>query len=148
VLDGVKALRKAVRAVFGEVPVHRCIRHKERNVLDERDRPAIKARLRPAWAETDHARALEQLRALAGELDRSHPGAGASLREGMEETLTPIARSRLNRGASGAAQGSPSRRHPPLTPRPDSARTSGGRDVRVVQLIATRRVPALATAFG
>jgi transposase-like protein len=91
VLDGGKALRKAVRAVFGEVPVQRCIRHKERNVmghLAERDRPAVKARLRRAWAETDHARALQQLEVLAGELDRTHPGAAGSLREGMEETLT------------------------------------------------------------
>ncbi len=51
--------------MFGEVPVHRCIRHKERNVLDhrtERDRPAIKARLRRAWAETDHARARSRRR--------------------------------------------------------------------------------------
>jgi putative transposase len=91
VLDGAKALRRAVGSVFGEVPVHRCIRHKERNVLDhlaERDRPAAKARLRRAWAETDHSRALEQLRALAGELDRTHPGVAGSLREGMEETLT------------------------------------------------------------
>ncbi len=30
----------------------------------------------------------EQLQALAGELERSHPGAAASLREGLEETLT------------------------------------------------------------
>jgi transposase-like protein len=91
VLDGAKALRRAVGSVFGEVPVHRCIRHKERHVLDhlaERDRPAAKARPRRAWAETDHPRALEQLRALAGELDRTHPGAAGSLREGMEETLT------------------------------------------------------------
>jgi putative transposase len=91
VLDGGKALRKAVRAVFGEVPVQRCIRHKERNVmghLAERDRPQVKARLRRAWAETDHARALEQLEVLAGELDRTHPGAAGSLREGMAETLT------------------------------------------------------------
>ena len=93
VLDGGKALRKAVRAVFGQVPVQRCIRHKERNVmghLAERDRPQVKARLRRAWAETDHARALEQLQVLAGELDRTHPGAAGSLREGMKETLTVI----------------------------------------------------------
>jgi transposase-like protein len=91
VLDGGKALRKAVHAVFGEVPVQRCIRHKERNVmghLAERDRPAVKARLRRAWGETDHARALQQLEVLAGELDRTHPGAAGSLREGMAETLT------------------------------------------------------------
>ena len=50
VIDGSKALRKAVRLVFGnDVPVQRCVRHKERNVLDhlpERDRQAVKARLR------------------------------------------------------------------------------------------------------
>jgi transposase-like protein len=94
VIDGSKALRKAVRLVFGnDVPVQRCVQHKERNVLDhlpERDRQAVKARLRRAWAETDHDRAHEQLNALALELDRAHPGAAASLREGMEETLTVI----------------------------------------------------------
>jgi transposase-like protein len=92
VLDGAKALRKAVRDVLGhDTPVHRCIRHKERNVLDhlpERDRPAVKRRLRRAWVDTDHARALDALRTLAGELERSHPGAAGSLREGLEETLT------------------------------------------------------------
>ena len=40
------------------------------------------------WALDDHAAALERLHALAGELERSHPGAAASLREGLEETLT------------------------------------------------------------
>jgi transposase-like protein len=92
VVDGSKALRKAIRAVFGEqAPVQRCVRHKERNVLEhlpERDRPPVKRRLRGAWASDDHERALAELRALAGELDRSHPGAAASLREGLEETLT------------------------------------------------------------
>ena len=93
VLDGSKALRKAVRSVFGEVPVQRCLWHKERNVLGhlpERDRPQVKARMRRAWRETDYPRALEQLRQLAGELDHTHPGSAASLREGMEETLTVI----------------------------------------------------------
>lgn len=93
VLDGSKALRKAVRSVFGEVPVQRCLWHKERNVLGhiaERDRPPIKARLRRAWRATDYDWALEQLRALANELERTHPGAAGSLREGMEETLTVI----------------------------------------------------------
>jgi putative transposase len=92
VIDGSKGLRKAIRQVFGnDVPVQRCVQHKQRNVLDhlpERDRPAIKARLRRAWKETDHDHALEQLTTLALELDHAHPGAAASLREGMEETLT------------------------------------------------------------
>ena len=56
--------------------------------LPERDRPATLRRLRRAWAESDHARALDQLRALAAELERTHPGAAGSLREGLEETLT------------------------------------------------------------
>ncbi len=93
VLDGSKALRKAVRTVFGEVPVQRCLWHKERNVLGhlpERDRPQVKARMRRAWRESDYPRALDQLQQLAGELDHTHPGAAASLREGMEETLTVI----------------------------------------------------------
>jgi len=92
VLDGAKALRKAVRDVLGvHTPVQRCIRHKERNVaehLPERDRPQVKRRLRRAWARDDHAKALDELRVLASELHRSHPGAAASLREGLEETLT------------------------------------------------------------
>jgi putative transposase len=91
VLDGSKALRAAVNEVFGPVPVQRCVRHKERNVLEhlpERDRPAVKQRLRRAWATDDHAFALDALKTLAAELDRSHPGAASSLREGLEETLT------------------------------------------------------------
>ena len=92
VIDGSKGLRKAIRQVFGnDVPVQRCVQHKERNVLDhlpERDRQTVKARLRRAWKETEHDVALELLNTLALELDRAHPGAAASLREGMEETLT------------------------------------------------------------
>jgi putative transposase len=91
VLDGSKALRAAVAEVFGPVAVQRCVRHKERNVLDhlpERDRPAVKARLRRAWASDNHALALDGLRVLADELEHSHPGAAASLTEGLEETLT------------------------------------------------------------
>jgi putative transposase len=75
-LDGSEALRAAVREVFGPVPVQRCVRHKERGVLDhlpERDRPVVKARLRRAWASDDHALALDGLRTLADELERPHP---------------------------------------------------------------------------
>jgi putative transposase len=91
VIDGSKALRKAIHSVFGGAPVQRCVRHKERNVLAhlaERDRPPVKRRLRAAWAEPDHGRARERLRALVADLDHTHPGAAASLREGLEETLT------------------------------------------------------------
>jgi putative transposase len=104
VIDGAKALRKAVRDVFGvSTPVQRCVRHKERNVLahlPERDRPLVRRRLRQAWALDDHVAALDRLRVLAAELERSHPGAAASLREGLEQTLTVIrlgVRGRLRR---------------------------------------------------
>jgi putative transposase len=92
VLDGGKALRKAVNDVFGvHTPVQRCVRHKERNVLDhlaEHQRDTVRRRLRAAWALDDHDQALERLRVLADELARTDPGAAASLREGMHETLT------------------------------------------------------------
>ena len=92
VLDGAKALRKAVNDVFGvHTPVQRCVRHKERNVLDhlpEHQRDTVRRRLRAAWALDDHDAALERLRVLADELARTDPGAAASLREGMQETLT------------------------------------------------------------
>jgi transposase-like protein len=92
VIDGAKALRKAIREVFGEhALVHRCHRHKERNVTDllpEADRDRVRRRLRAAWALTDAELARQRLELLASELDRSWPDAAASLREGMEETLT------------------------------------------------------------
>jgi putative transposase len=92
VLDGAKALRKAVRDVVGtRAPVQRCRRHKERNVADhlpERERPWVRALLRRAWTNPDHAAALAALKALARQLEKVHPDAAGSLREGMEETLT------------------------------------------------------------
>ena len=92
VIDGAKALRKAIGQVFGErAPCQRCIRHKERNVLDhlaEGDREIVKRRLRGAWALDDHRVATQRLEVLARELARSDPGAAASLREGLAETVT------------------------------------------------------------
>jgi len=91
VIDGSKALRKAIRNVFGNAPVQRCIRHKERNVVEhlpEAEQPQMRRRLRAAWNEPSYPQALEQLKRLARELDKEHPGAAGSLREGMEETLT------------------------------------------------------------
>jgi putative transposase len=92
VIDGGKALRKAIKDVFGEhALVHRCHRHKERNVTDllpERDRPQILVRIRGAWALENADLAEQRLEQLASELDRSWPDAAASLREGMTDTLT------------------------------------------------------------
>jgi putative transposase len=92
VVDGGKALRRAIKDVFGEhALVHRCHRHKERNVCDllpEHDRPRILARIRGAWSLKDPDLAQQRLELLASELDRTWPDAAGSLREGLDETLT------------------------------------------------------------
>ncbi len=92
VVDGGKALRRGIKDVFGEhALVHRCHRHKERNVTDllpERDRPQILVRIRGAWALENADLAERRLEQLAGELERTWPDAAASLREGMPDTLT------------------------------------------------------------
>jgi transposase-like protein len=92
VIDGAKAIRRAIKDVFGErALVHRCHRHKERNVCDllpERDRPAVLAKIRGAWALKDPDLAEQRFELLASELDRTWPDAAASMREGMAETLT------------------------------------------------------------
>ncbi len=91
-LDGAKALQKAVRDVFGELAViARCRTHKERNVMDhfvEAERPWVRRKLRAAWANPDAADAEAARRALAAHLERVNPDAAASLREGLAETLT------------------------------------------------------------
>jgi transposase-like protein len=91
VIDGAKALRKALRAVLGEVLVQRCIFHKERNVLDhlpKYQREPVQDRLRFAWDCQDYKHAKRELDELAAWLERRYPGAAASLREGLRETLT------------------------------------------------------------
>jgi putative transposase len=92
VIDGGKALRRAIKDVFGErALVHRCHRHKERNVTDllpERDRDQVRARIRAAWSLTDPLLAEQRLQLLASELDRTWPDAAGSLREGLHDTLT------------------------------------------------------------
>jgi transposase-like protein len=92
VVDGGKALKKAIRAAFGpKALIQRCRRHKERNVLGhlpEAERPLTQRKLRAAWANPDPAAALAELTALARALDKKRPGAAASLHEGLEDTLT------------------------------------------------------------
>ncbi len=92
ILDGSKALRKAVRETFGDVAlVQRCQVHKLRNVLDhlpERQRPWVKAILHRAYRSADGATAKRLLQDLARRLDSDHPSAAESVREGLEETLT------------------------------------------------------------
>ncbi len=92
VIDGGKAVRKAIRDTYGALaPVQRCVLHKRRNVLDhlpEGLRPLIGKKLDQAWRMDDPDEAERSLRRLAAALEEAHPGAAASLREGLEETLT------------------------------------------------------------
>ena len=92
VIDGSKALRKAIAEVFGKLGVvHRCHFHKIRNVLGhlpESMHPSVKRAMEQAYESTDAELARRQLERLARSLEREHPGAAASLREGLEETLT------------------------------------------------------------
>jgi transposase-like protein len=94
ILDGSKALHKAVRTMFGEAAlVQRCQIHKLRNVLDhlpERQRPWVKAILQRAYRQDDVATAKRLLQDLARRLDGEYPSAAASVREGLDETLTII----------------------------------------------------------
>ena len=92
VIDGAKALRRGIKDVFGEhALVHRCHRHKERNVTDllpERDRATVRTRIRAAWSLADPLLAEQRLQLLASELDQTWPDAAGSLREGIDDTLT------------------------------------------------------------
>jgi transposase-like protein len=94
VLDGAKALRAAVKRVFGKnAIVQRCQVHKVRNVkahLPEKHHQQLATQLSAAYSETSFERALESLKAAAAWLERLSPAAAASLREGMEETLTVV----------------------------------------------------------
>jgi len=92
VIDGAKALRAAVREVFGEYGVvQRCRIHKLRNVLEHLPKDAgqwVATQIRRAWQEPSASKAKKMLLGLARTLEVEHPGAAASLKEGLEETLT------------------------------------------------------------
>ena len=92
VIDGSKALRKAVRDVFGDrAVVQRCQVHKLRNVKEHLPKdlqPSVRKAMRDAYASPSAAAAKKRLSALARQLEAEHPGAAASLREGLDETLT------------------------------------------------------------
>jgi putative transposase len=91
VIDGAKALRRAVTDVFDHPVIQRCQLHKLRNVIDRLPDAlalVVAKRMRAAYRNPDRLVAQAELEALARELDHSHPGAAASLREGLAETLT------------------------------------------------------------
>src|SRR5512144_367504 len=92
VLDGAKALAAGVREVFGDkAAIQRCTLHKRRNVADhlpEKDQAWVDAKLVKAFGHADPEQGLRNAKQLAGLLDKTHPGAAASLREGLEEMFT------------------------------------------------------------
>ena len=92
VIDGAAGLRRAVTEVFGSLGVvQRCQVHKCRNVLGhlpERLHASVSKALRDAWDLDSADRAARVLERLAGSLEGDHPGAAASIREGLDETLT------------------------------------------------------------
>ncbi len=91
VIDGSKALRKAIDAVYGqENPVQRCRNHKRKNVLDhvpDSMKDTVKATMNAAYR-LDSDKGMARLEELAKMLERLHPSAAGSLREGMAETFT------------------------------------------------------------
>ncbi|MGH7418126.1 MAG: IS256 family transposase, partial [Candidatus Rokuibacteriota bacterium] len=92
VIDGGKGLRRAIRTSFGAwAVVQRCQVHKKRNVgdhLPKRRQAWVKAAMSRAWTAETSREAKRKLEDLAAALAAEHPGAAASLREGLEETLT------------------------------------------------------------
>ena len=91
VIDGSKALRTAINAVFGsQHPVQRCRAHKLRNVMDhlpKDQKDQVKSAMRAAWR-LDAKGGMTQLKKLAEWLEREYPSAAASLIEGLEECFT------------------------------------------------------------
>lgn len=93
VIDGSKGLYKALKTVFGRWGhIQRCQIHKMRNVQEHLPKsrwPWVRQRLRQAWLRSDSDQQAEKrLLDLAKSLDEEYPGAAASIREGLAETLT------------------------------------------------------------
>src|SRR5918995_1830510 len=91
VLDGAKALSAGVQAVFDHPVIQRCQLHKIRNVeakLPDNLASTVAKKMRAAYHNPDALAAEATLEGLARQLDKNHPGAAGSLREGLAQTLT------------------------------------------------------------
>ena len=92
IVDGAKALTKAIRATFGRhTPIQRCQIHKARNVIERLPKPlhaSVRKALRQAWELDDADKAERLLRNLARRLEHEAPGVAASILEGLDEMLT------------------------------------------------------------
>jgi putative transposase len=92
VIDGAKALTSAIQKTFGSLAeIQRCQIHKRRNILGhlpDRLHESVKAILKEAWSLGDAKVAKRRLERLASSLEADHPGAAASIKEGLDHTLT------------------------------------------------------------
>ena len=95
VIDGAKALRAAIDEVFGsDQLVQRCRTHKLRNVVERlpKDDPMLvnqaRSLMRAAWRLPKAEEGIARMKKLAEMIERDHPEAAASLREGLDETFT------------------------------------------------------------
>ena len=91
VIDGSKALHSAIKTVYGStMPIQRCHNHKERNVRDHlpKDQQAqVNSAMKAAW-KLPADEGIKKLNGLAKWLERDHPSAAGSLREGLKEMFT------------------------------------------------------------
>ena len=94
IVDGAKALSKAIRATFGkEAAIQRCQIHKARNIMERLPKhvhASTRRVLRQAWELDDADRAEKLIRNLARRLDQEWPGVAASILEGLDEILTVV----------------------------------------------------------
>src|SRR5271167_67900 len=92
IVDGAKALTKAIRATFGrQTAIQRCQIHKARNVVERLPKPlhaSVRKTLRQAWELDDAGKAERLLRNLARRLEPEARGVAASILEGLDEILT------------------------------------------------------------
>ena len=91
VIDGSKALRCAINAVYGSKnPVQRCRNHKIRNVLGylpDEQKDQVKCAMKAAFSmEADEGK--QKLKQLAKWFQREYPSAASSLLEGLDEMFT------------------------------------------------------------
>jgi putative transposase len=78
IIDGAKALRKAIRRTFGKhTPIQRCQIHKGRNILERLPKhmhASVRKTLRQAWELDDAGKAEQLIRNLARRLEQMSPG--------------------------------------------------------------------------
>ena len=92
ILDGGKALHKAVKDIFGkEALIQRCQVHKKRTVLSylpKSEQANISMSMTMAYREFEYEAAKDKLMGIKANLEHRYPKAASSLMEGLEETLT------------------------------------------------------------